>query len=67
MIFNRGTTYDVMSELTVSNRKLLEVVEQMKLVGYMIRSDLKTISNTNYIVKKAFKNMWILRRLLSGC
>ena len=63
MIFNRGTSYDVMPELSVSDGEIIEVVEEMKLVGYMIRSDLKTISNTNYIVRKAYKKMWIIRRL----
>ena len=65
IIFNRSTSFDVMPELSVSDGELIEVVEEMKLVGYMIRSDLKTISNTNYIVKKAFKKMWIIRRLKS--
>ena len=31
----------------------LEVVDEIKLVGYMLRSDLKTCSNTAYIIKKA--------------
>ena len=35
----------------------------MKIVGYILRSDLKTCSNTEYIVKKAYGRMWILRRL----
>ena len=35
----------------------------MKIVGYILRSDLKTCSNTAYIVKKAYGRMWILRRL----
>ena len=34
----------------------------------MIRSDLKTISNTEFICKRAFKRMWIIRRLKAlGC
>ena len=41
----------------------MEVVEEMKLVGYQLRTDLKTISNTNYIVKRAWKRMWVIRRL----
>ena len=33
-----------------------------------MRSDLKTTSNTNYICKRAYKRMWVLRRLKSlGC
>ena len=41
----------------------LEVVKEMKIVGFMLRSDLKTIYNTRYIVSKAYSRMWILRRL----
>ena len=35
----------------------------MKIVGFQLRSDLKTISNTRYMIKKAYSRMWILRRL----
>ena len=30
-----------------------------------MRTDLKTISNTDYIVKRAWKRMWVIRRLKS--
>ena len=63
MLFNRATKNDFMPELYLSQGKTLEVVEQMKLVGYQLRTDLKTISNTNYIVKRAWKRMWVVRRL----
>ena len=35
----------------------------MKIVGFILRSDLKTCSNTMYIVWKAYGRMWILQRL----
>ena len=35
----------------------------MKIVGFILRSDMKTISNTNYIIGKAYGRMWIIRRL----
>ena len=35
----------------------------MKIVGYILRCDLKTCSNTDFIIKKAYGRMWILRRL----
>ena len=38
----------------------LEMVEE---IGYQLRSDLRTISNTQYIVKRAWKRMWVDRRL----
>ena len=63
MLFNRAIKIDFMPELYISQGKTQEVVEQMKLVGYQLRTDLKTISNTNYIVKRARKRMWVVRRL----
>ena len=46
----------------------VEVVEEYKLLGQIVRSDLKTISNTENICKKAFQRMWIVRRLKElGC
>ena len=38
-------------------------MEEIKIVGYILRSDLKTCSNTEFIIKKAYGRMWILRRL----
>ena len=33
------------------------------MVGYILRSDMKTCSNTAYLTAKAFKRMWLIRRL----
>ena len=41
----------------------LEVVEELKLLGIILRSDLKWSSNTEYIVKKANSRLWQIRRL----
>ena len=57
--------YDIIPELQLQPDLNLEVVEELKLVGFMFRSDLKTCSNTSYIIKKAYKRMWIVRRLKS--
>ena len=63
MIFNRARKYDFMPELFLSRGVQMEVVEEMKLVGYKLRSDMSTISNTKYIVTRAWKRMWVVRRL----
>ena len=41
----------------------------MKLVGYQLSSDLSTKANTKYIVGRAWKRMWVIRRLkaLGAC
>ena len=63
MLFARHKKYDFVPEMQLIENHNIEVVEEMKIVGYILRSDLKTCSNTEYIVKKAYGRMWILRRL----
>ena len=68
MIFNTLKNYDVLPLISTESGRILDVVEEHKILGHMIRSDLKTISNTEYICKRVFKRMWIVRRLKSlGC
>jgi hypothetical protein len=63
MIFNKRKNWDVMPEISIEAGENLEVVEEMKLVGYMLRSDMKTKSNTKYITARAYKSLWLIRRL----
>ena len=37
--------------------------KETKLLGIMLSSDLRWEANTSYICRKAYKKMWILRRL----
>ena len=62
MLFNPCHSVDFMPELALQNNQL-EVVEELKLLGVVVRSDLKWSSNTEYIVKKANSRLWTLRRL----
>ena len=62
LLFSRMKKYDFTPELQLGGQDI-EVVEEMKKVGFQLRSDLKTISNTRYIIKKGYSRMWILRRL----
>ena len=39
------------------------MVEETKLLGIVITSDLRWEANTSYICRKVFKKMWILTRL----
>ena len=41
----------------------LEVVDNFKLLGVIIRSDMKWYDNTNYICQKGYARLWLLRRL----
>ena len=68
MIFNPLRIYDINPEISISPGSFTDVVEEQKILGTIFRSDMKTISNTEYICKKAYTRMWILRRLKTlGC
>ena len=62
MIFNPCTSIDFMRELCLDDVEL-EVVDEVRLLGLIIRSDLKWVSNTENMVTKANKKLWIIRRL----
>ena len=53
---------DFMPELELDGNEL-KVVEEIRLLGLVISSDMKWVSNTNNMVKKANKKLWIVRRL----
>ena len=43
--------------------RAFDLVEESKLLGVIIRSDLSWASNTEYIVKRANSKLWCLRRI----
>ena len=62
MVFNPCRSIDFMPEVTIDDHHL-EVVDEIRLLGLIIRSDMKWVSNTANMVQKANKRLWILRRL----
>ena len=62
MLFNPCTSLDFMPDFQLGGHEV-ELVEEMKLLGLMITSDMKWSTNTDFIVKRAFKKLWMLRRL----
>ena len=62
MLFNPCRSIDFMPKLELENTEL-ELVEQMKLLGVLIRSDMKWTDNTEYMVGRAYKKLWVIRRL----
>ena len=64
MLFNPCWSVDFMPEMELGNQQL-ELVEQMRLLGVIIQSDLKWGSNTEDIVKRASNKLWVIRRLKS--
>ena len=62
MVFNPCYSIDFSPELSLDLNDL-EVVDEVRLLGLIIRSDLKWVSNTDSMVSKANKRIWIVRRL----
>ena len=64
MLFNTARARDFTPELTIGGEQV-ELVEEMKLLGVIISSDLKWNLNTQYITKRGYSKLWMLRRLKS--
>ena len=55
--------YDFQPEFSFSEGGYLECLEEIKLLGVILSSDLRWGSNTKAVLKKAMSRMWLLRRL----
>ena len=62
MLFNPCKSLDFQPEIPLNGHNL-QVIDEMKLLGVIIKSDLSWHANTNYIVSRANKRLWLLRRL----
>ena len=63
MIFNKSKKYDFQPEFSFSEGGYLECLEEMRLLGVVLSSDLKWGANTKAILRKAMSKMWLIRRL----
>ena len=61
MIFNFTQNYQFTTNLKLQD-EVLEIVKETKLLGVIITDDLKWDRNTEYLVKKAYMRMEILRK-----
>ena len=62
ILFNTSNNNYFSPELKIYG-VFLEVVKELKLLRVIITSDLKWHRNTENITKKAYKRLWILKRL----
>ena len=62
MLFNTCKSRDFMPEMVFQGTRL-DLVEQSKLLGVIVTSNLTLSANTDYIVERCLKKMWIMRRL----
>ena len=61
MIFNYTNKYQFSTRLNLNNQ-ILETVKETKLLGTIIMDDLQWDQNTNYITKKAYAWLELLRK-----
>ena len=62
MKFCKSRTVVFPTEIRVDD-DFLELKKELKILGVIIQPNLKWGSNTDYICKKAYKNLWTLRRM----
>ena len=65
MLFNSKVKTDFQPELFLQDGKQIELVDEIKLLGIILTSDLKWEKNTKHIIRKAYKQMWMVKRLKS--
>ena len=63
MKFTRVTKVDFPLELNFEDGDLLEVLDEIKLLGVIVQDNLKWNRNTDYICKKARQRIWLIRNM----
>ena len=62
MLFNNCRSLDFNPNVLIFNQKI-QLVEETRLLGLIVSSDLKWSANTKNLVNKANKHLWIISRL----
>ena len=62
ILFNPSKKYDFLPNVQIQENEI-ESVEEIKLLGVVLRSDMKWSSNTDLMAEKSYKRLWVLRRL----
>ena len=63
MSFNFRTSLDFTPVVKFGDSEPLEIVKETKILGIMVSDNLRWDSHVNYMLKKAYKKIWLLRRL----
>ena len=63
IFFNTARKYDCTPNLSLGSDVNLELVEQVRMLGDEVSSNLSWRANTSAICQKAYSRMWMLRRL----
>ena len=62
MLFNPARSLDFMPAFPLGGEEI-DLVEETKLLGLIIRSDMSWVTNTEYMTKRGNSKLWMLRRL----
>ena len=60
LLFNTSWKYDFLPKVTIDSGNNQEVVEEMKLLGVIIQSNMKWNSNTQNLCKRGYQSLWNL-------
>ena len=63
MIFNKAKNYDFQPEYAFRDGQTLSVIEETRLLGIQLRTDLRWSSNIKAVCKIAMSKMLVLRRM----
>ena len=64
MKFNFKQSYDFPAEINIEGfQNQLSIIHETKLLGIIISEDLKWSANTDYLCSKAYRKIWVLRRM----
>ena len=62
ILFNPTEKFDFIPEYEIGG-KFIETEEEIKILGLILRNDLKWRSNTDNMVRKAYSRLWMIKRL----
>ena len=63
ILFNSSRKYDFFPNLELEEGDSLEVVEELKLLGVILTSNLSWQAQADYMCQRAYSRIWMLRRL----
>ena len=63
MNFNFRKTLDFPPIFNFNNGPMLSIVKEAKILGVVISSDLKFSAHVEYMLQRAYKKIWLLRRM----
>ena len=63
MLFNKSSKCDFMPEICISEGQNLDVVEEFKILGLTVSTDMRWDKHTKNICRRGYMQLWALRRL----